>query len=173
MKNKLLLLFLFAFFIFCFFIFYKSVNTDSSYKPNENLEKKINNFIAEDFFSGDKIESQELFKKNKFYIVNIWAAWCRPCREEHPKLMELSKNQNVQLIGINYRDNKKKAKQFIEDYGNPFSLILYDKKGTVAIELGAYGIPETFIINKDKKIIKKYLGALTDQNLKEIYSTLK
>ena len=87
--------------------------------------------------------------------------------------MELSKNQNVELIGINYRDNKKKAKQFIEDYGNPFSLILYDKKGTVAIELGAYGIPETFIINKDKKIVKKYLGALTDQNLKEIYSTLK
>ena len=66
MKNKLLLLFLFAFFIFCFFIFYKSVNTDSSYKPNENLEKKINNFIAEDFFSGDKIESQELFKNNKW-----------------------------------------------------------------------------------------------------------
>ena len=97
MKNKLLLFFLFAFFIFCFFIFYKSVNTDSSYQPNENLEKKINNFIAEDFFSGDKIESQELFKNNKFYIVNIWAAWCKPCREEHPKLMELSKNQNVQL----------------------------------------------------------------------------
>ena len=116
---------------------------------------------------------KKLIKNNKFYIVNIWAAWCRPCREEHPKLMELSKNQNVQLIGINYRDNKKKAKQFIEDYGNPFSLIIYDKKGTVAIELGAYGIPETFIINKDKKIVKKYLGALTDQNLKEIYSTLK
>ena len=173
MKNKLLLLFLFAFFIFCFFIFYKSVNTDNSYKPNVKLEKEINNFVAEDFFSGDKIESQELFKNNKFYIVNIWAAWCRPCREEHPKLMELSRNQNVKLIGINYRDNKKKAKKFIADYGNPFSLILYDKKGTIAIELGAYGIPETFIINKNKKIVKKYLGALTDQNLKEIFSVLK
>ena len=123
MKNKFLLFFLFVFFVFCFFIFYKSVNTDNSYKPNVKLEKEINNFIAEDFFSGDKIESQELFKNNKFYIVNIWAAWCRPCREEHPKLMELSRSQNVKLIGINYRDNKKKAKKFIADHGNPFSLL--------------------------------------------------
>ena len=66
MKNKFLLFFLFIFFVFCFFIFYKSVNTDNSYKPNVKLEKEINNFVAEDFFSGDKIESQELFKNNKF-----------------------------------------------------------------------------------------------------------
>ena len=173
MKNKFLLLFLIIFLIFFFSVFYKGIKIDNSYKPNSLLGKKINNFIVKDFYSDTEKNSHEILTGNKYYIVNIWAAWCRPCRVEHPKLMELSKKKSIKLIGINYRDNKKKAKKFLNDFGNPFSIILYDKSGTTAIELGAYGIPETFLIDNNKKIIKKYLGALNEDNLNEIYSLIK
>ena len=82
--------------------------------------------------------------------------------------MHLSKNSKINLIGLNYKDRSNNAKKFINDFGNPFSTILIDPDGTISIELGAYGIPETIIINKDHKIIKKFIGPLTNNNLKEI-----
>jgi|TARA_Y100000815_G_scaffold271115_1_gene297062 cytochrome c biogenesis protein CcmG/thiol:disulfide interchange protein DsbE len=82
--------------------------------------------------------------------------------------MHLSKNSKINLIGLNYKDRSNNAKKFINDFGNPFSTILIDPDGTISIELGAYGIPETIIINKDQKIIKKFIGPLTNKNLREI-----
>ena len=91
-----------------------------------------------------------------------------PCRTEHPFLMDLSDNSKIILVGLNYNDSSNNAIKFINDFGNPFSKILIDPDGTISIELGAYGIPETFIINKDQIIIKKFIGPLTKKNLKEI-----
>ena len=105
--------------------------------------------------------------------MNIWASWCLPCKKEHPILMELSKNKAIKLIGLNYRDNINNAKKFIEDLGNPYSQILIDKDGTLAVEWGAYGVPETFIINKKKRIIKKIIGPLNKELLEEIKPYLK
>ena len=87
--------------------------------------------------------------------------------------MELSKNPSVKLIGINYRDNPKNAKNFIKKFGNPFSFIFVDINGIISIELGAYGVPETIVVNKDRKIIKKFVGYLDDKSFKEINSILK
>ena len=88
--------------------------------------------------------------------------------------MEISKNKSIKLIGINFRDNPKNAKKFINDFGNPFSLILTDKDGTIAITLGAYGVPETTIINKNKKIIKKFIGSINNKDsISEIELILK
>ena len=87
--------------------------------------------------------------------------------------MTLSKNKSVKLVGLNYRDNLNNAKKFINELGNPYSQILIDEEGTLAIEFGAYGVPETFIINKDKKIIKKFVGPLDLKLLKEIEMYLK
>ena len=78
------------------------------------------------------------------------------------------------MVGINYKDDPTNAKKFIDQFGNPFSLILIDKDGTIAIELGAYGIPETFIINNlEKKIIKKYIGPINDENFNDILNLIK
>jgi len=87
--------------------------------------------------------------------------------------MQLSKNKSLKLIGLNYRDNKKNAKKFINKFGNPYSSILSDRDGTIAIELGAYGVPETTIIDRNKKILKKFIGPINDQSVKEIESLLK
>ena len=87
--------------------------------------------------------------------------------------MELSKNSSIKLIGLNYKDDPKKAKKFLKKFGNPFSIIIADKNGTLSIEFGGYGIPETFLINKDKKIIKTFIGNLSNESVRQINSIVK
>jgi len=87
--------------------------------------------------------------------------------------MQLSKNSSIKLIGLNYKDDPKKAKNFLNKFGNPFSLIITDKSGIVSIEFGGYGIPETFLINKDKEIIKTFIGNLTNESVRQINSIVK
>ena len=87
--------------------------------------------------------------------------------------MELARNKEVKLIGLNYKDNISNAKKFIDELGNPYSQILIDSQGILSIEWGAYGVPETFVIDKEKKIIKKIIGPLNKVLLKEIKLYLK
>jgi len=173
MKNKLNLFIIITFLIFCFIIFYKGLNNSNTYSPKVSDKKKISIFEAKDFNSNVYLNSEKIFDKNIFYIVNIWASWCVPCRTEHPLLMELSKNQSVKLIGLNYKDNQINAKNFINKFGNPYSQILIDNDGTLSIELGAYGVPETFIINKNKKIIKRFIGPINKKIVEEIKLIIK
>ena len=105
------------------------------------------------------MNSDEIFKNDKIYIFNIWASWCVPCQDEHPILMELSNQKTIEVIGLNYKDNSKNAKNFLKELGNPYKIILIDNDGTIAIEWGAYGVPETFLIYK-KKVIEKFIGPL-------------
>ena len=168
MKNKIYLSIIITFLIFCFIIFYNGLNNSNIYTPKINQKKYIPIFEAKEFSSGANIRSERIFEENTFYIINIWASWCVPCREEHELLMKLSRNKNIKLIGLNYKDNFNNAKKFLNELGNPYSQILIDKNGLLSIEFGSYGVPETFIINKDKVIIKKFLGPLSQKNLNEI-----
>ena len=104
--------------------------------------------------------------------MNIWASWCVPCRDEHPFLMNLSNQKNLEIIGLNYKDDNKKAKIFLKELDNPYKIIFSDISGTIAIEWGAYGVPETFLIS-DKKIIKKFIGPLDNSSLIEIKKLIK
>ena len=168
MKRKTLPIIIIIFLFFCFFVFLKGLNNKNNYIPNENTGRKISSFTAKKLFNNQKINSDELFVEKKIYLLNIWSSWCVPCRAEHDTLMRLSKNNLIKIIGLNYKDDLGNAKEFINSLGNPYSEILIDKDGTISIELGAYGIPETFVINENKIIIKKFVGPLTAQSLKEI-----
>tara|TARA_Y100000590_G_scaffold395958_1_gene476308 strand:+ start:134 stop:652 length:519 start_codon:yes stop_codon:yes gene_type:complete len=172
MKNKTIIIIIISFFIFVFLIFYKGLNNSNTYKPSKNENKIIPKFSAYSFFENKLINSENIFNKKKFYLLNIWASWCMPCRDEHPFIMSLKENDKLEIIGLNYKDNDKKAKKFINDYGNPFSKILLDKDGTRAIEWGAYGVPETFLIFENK-IIKKYIGPLNSESILEIQNFIK
>ena len=159
MKNKIFPTFLVFFFLSIFFIFFKGLQNSNIYIPNTNLEKNIPSFIAKLFDSDDNISSEEIFKENKFYLMNIWASWCVPCREEHSFLMNLRNEKNIEIIGFNYKDNNVKAKSFLSELDNPYNLIISDKDGTLSIEWGAYGVPESFLIYNNK-IIKKIIGPI-------------
>ena len=173
MKNKFLFPIILLSLVFCFVIFYKGLDDSNTYIPQKYVGKKIPFFIAKDLYSQIEISSEKIFEEDKFYILNIWASWCLPCKKEHSILMELAGNKEVKLIGLNYKDNISNAKKFIDELGNPYSQILIDSQGTLSVEWGAYGVPETFVIDKEKKIIKKIIGPLNKVLLKEIKLYLK
>ena len=173
MKNKIILIVSVFLFIFIFIVFYKGLNNSNIYSPSVNSKKNIPSFKAKKFNFNSEVDSENIFIGKNYYILNIWSSWCVPCIDEHPILMSLSSNKSLKIIGLNYKDNNKNAKNFIEKLGNPFSDILIDEDGTLAIEWGAYGVPETFLIDKNKKIIKKYIGPLNQQSLNEIKKFLK
>ena len=172
MKIKFFSFTLIIFFIFVFFVFYKGLKTHNIYEPILNSKQDIPIFFSKTFKENQMINSKDLFKQDKLYIFNIWASWCIPCRDEHSLLMNLSKYKKIDVIGLNYKDNIKNAKKFIFELGNPYSLILQDKDGTLAIEWGAFGVPETYIIYKNQ-IIKKYIGPLNLQKTNDIKNLIK
>ena len=173
MKNKIFPIILFVIFTTVFLVFYKGLQNSNIYIPMKNIEKNIPYVEIKKFASNDIINSNKIFQSNKFYLLNIWASWCVPCRTEHPLLMQLSKNQSIKLIGLNYRDNFNNAKKFINDFGNPYYKILIDKDGILGVEFGAYGVPETFLIDKNKDIIKKFVGPINQEIVNEIKLIIK
>ena len=172
MKKKLIPYLFLLIFIFIFLVFYKSLKDTNIYTPEAKINKDIPVFSTELLLSNNKLSSTEIFKLNNFYLLNIWASWCVPCRDEHPILMSLSKNNKLTIVGINYKDKKKNAKSFLVELGNPYDQILVDKNGTNSIEWGAFGVPETFIIYNNK-IIKKYVGPLNEELLMQIQKLIK
>lgn len=172
MKIKIFPTFLIISLLTIFIIFYKGLQNPNIYTPNTNIEKNIPIFETKIFDSEDTVNSKNFFLDNKFYLLNIWASWCVPCRNEHSFLISLSKKRDIEIIGLNYKDNIKNAENFIRELGNPYSVIFLDLDGTISIEWGAYGVPETFLIY-DKKIIKKIIGPINDDSFAEIEKMIK
>ena len=96
-------------------------------------------------------------------LVNVWASWCGPCRDEHPVLMQLAKDGRFNLVGINYKDAPENARRFLGQYGLPYQAVGVDPKGRAAIEWGVYGVPETFVVARDGTIAHKFVGPLTPE----------
>ena len=172
MKNRLIFLFLVIFLIFLFVIFYKGLKESSLYEPKSEIKKDIPVFTALTLFEEEKVSSKNIFAKDKFYLLNIWASWCLPCKDEHPFLLSLSDYKQLEIIGLNYKDNLKNAKKFLNEFGNPYRKIFIDKDGTKSIEWGAFGVPETFLIYENK-ILRKFVGPLNVKSVREIESILK
>ncbi len=172
MRLKIFPFFLIIIFSIIFLIFYIGLQSPNIYEPKNNVEKDIPIFEAKKFDTSIKIKSTEIFKENKFYLLNIWSSWCIPCRDEHIYIMNLSNQRNIEIIGLNYKDNYLNAKNFLKELNNPYDFIISDNDGTIAIEWGAYGVPESFLIY-DKKIIKKIIGPLNENLFFEIKSLIK
>jgi cytochrome c biogenesis protein CcmG, thiol:disulfide interchange protein DsbE len=103
--------------------------------------------------------------KGRVTIVNVFASWCAPCRQEHPLLVELAKDPSVRLVGINQKDNPDNARRFLGALGNPYAAVGVDPNGRASIDWGVYGVPETFIVGPDGTIRHKHIGPLTPENI--------
>ena len=172
MKNKTLPFLLIIVFGIIFSIFYKGLEDSKIYTPDVNVKKKIPVFNTKDFFSGKNLKSSSIFELDKIYLLNIWSSWCVPCRQEHSFLMSLNSNNKVNIVGMNYKDNFKNAENFLNELGNPYEEIFIDLDGTIAIEWGAYGVPESFLIYNNE-IIEKYTGPLNQDLIDEINLLIK
>jgi cytochrome c biogenesis protein CcmG, thiol:disulfide interchange protein DsbE len=103
--------------------------------------------------------------KGAVTVLNVWASWCLPCRDEAPLLMELAADRRIRVVGINYKDQPDNARRFLGRYGNPFVANGIDANGRAAIEWGVYGVPETFVLGQDGSIAYKLIGPITPDNL--------
>ncbi len=172
MKNKLLPFSITFIFILIFIIFYKGLKDTNIYTPESKINNEVPSLLVNLFDTGKIVNTIEIFKSDKFYLLNIWSSWCVPCREEHPILMELKNNVRLKVIGMNYKDTKNNAKNFLKELGNPYEKIIFDSKGTYAIEWGAYGVPESFLIYNNE-ILRKYIGPLNKVSIEEIKLYIK
>jgi cytochrome c biogenesis protein CcmG/thiol:disulfide interchange protein DsbE len=105
--------------------------------------------------------------KGKVTLVNFFASWCVPCRAEHPILMRLSAEKRVTVLGINYKDRSEDASRWLKELGNPYGAIGHDEPGRVGIDWGVYGVPETFLVDREGRIRFKQVGAITPAVLQD------
>ncbi len=97
------------------------------------------------------------------WLLNVWASWCVACRQEHPVLVDLARQNRVPVIGLNYKDTREEGVKSLMQMGNPYRMSAFDPDGRVGIDYGVYGVPETFVIDKNGVVRMKYIGPLTPQ----------
>jgi len=106
--------------------------------------------------------------KGKVSVVNVWASWCVPCHDEAPLLVQIAKDNRLQVVGINYKDAADNARRFLGRYGNPFGIVGVDGNGRASIEWGVYGVPETFVVGREGTIVYKLVGPVTPENIDSV-----
>ena len=172
-KNSIFSLIILIFLVISFFVFKSSLEKEKIYSPKMSDNNIFTDFRVQTLVEEKTINFEKFLSEKNFYLINIWSSWCEPCRDESDKLLELKNDTTIMMIGINYKDKKKNALNFLKLYGNPFEEIFVDKQGTISINFGAYGVPETFLINNDNKVLKKYIGPLNDEDVYEIKKITK
>ena len=137
-----------------------SLNSDPNKLPSPLVGKKFPIIEGTDFYSNETVKLNDLMDNN-LALVNVWASWCVTCRKEHQVIMNIAKNTNLKLIGINYKDTKSDAREYLKVMGKPFDEIVFDPNGEIGMELGVYATPETFLISREGFIIHKHVGEIT------------
>ena len=154
-------------FVFILLVFYNSLNRKTNYSTDYLVGNKLVNINLKSF-DDKKIFSTKDFSKNKYTLINFWASWCAPCRVEHPYLIKLSKEKNLYIIGVNFKDKKNNALNFLNNLGNPYNYLTKDTNGKQSVNFGVYGLPESILINSESIVLKKFIGPLNEQDLNDI-----
>ena len=173
MKKKLLIIPSILFLLILLTFFYLLIiERNPSEIPSNLLDKSVPKFETESLLKKERFISSKEFG-NEIMLVNFFATWCLPCRDEHVYIKRFSDEKGIRVIGINYKDNPKKAIQWLKDMGNPYSNVPIDKYGKIAIDWGVYGIPETFIISSEGIIKYRHVGPVTKKIYKKIDLLIK
>jgi cytochrome c biogenesis protein CcmG/thiol:disulfide interchange protein DsbE len=150
-------------FLFITALLWKGLQLHSAAIPSPLINKSMPMFSLPNLFNAyQRISNKDLY--GKVIVLNVWASWCSICANENDFLLSMAKQPGVILYGLNYRDSSESAKRFLQRYGNPFQLVMTDEMGDTAIDLGVYGTPETFILDKKGKIRYKHIGEITTQD---------
>ena len=158
--------------IFIIGVFFVGLNKSSIYDTKNLVGQKITKIQLE-HFAENRIITENDLKKNNFTLINFWASWCGPCREEHPILIKLNDEKNLKLLGVNFKDKKSNALEFLKDLGDPYDEIARDELGKHSINFGIYGIPESILINKNLVIIKKFIGPISKNDYDDIKNIVR
>ncbi len=166
MKRSMKFLLPLAVFLGIAVFLYRGLSIDPHAIPSPLIDKPLPPFELPLLNQPDKtLSNRDLL--GKVYLLNVWATWCISCRAEHPTLVALARSQQVDLYGIDWKDDDAAATVWLNQLGDPFQAVMVDKKGRTAIDLGVYGAPETFLVDKKGVVRKKYAGALTPSLLND------
>ena len=161
MKISILKVIIFSFIIFSLSIFWLGLKINNNYDTKSLIGSQISNFQLAEINNDNQYISEEDLKKNKYTLINFFASWCAPCRTEHRYLLSLSsKNKEIKIIGVNFKDKKVNANDFLKELGNPYEFVGKDADGKNSILFGIYGIPESILVNNELIVIKKIIGPI-------------
>ena len=165
-RHRLLLLLPLAVFLILGGYFALGLTRDPSKLPSMLIDKPAPTFALPGLSEGEKgLSNADL--TGKVQLINVFASWCAPCRVEHPLLMRLAKEEGVTIHAINYKDKPEAAQTFLAQMGNPYTSIGADKDGRVAIDFGVYGVPETYVIDKQGRVRYRHVGPLMPFDVEE------
>jgi len=134
--------------------------------PSPLIDKPAPDFNLPMLMQGGNIGKKDMM--GKVWILNVWASWCVACRAEHEIIKQISKLNIVEIIGLNYKDEAADARSWLFEYGNPYSKIAVDRDGRTGINWGVYGVPESFLVDKEGIIRYKHIGPVTAESLEKI-----
>ena len=173
MKKQLLIIPSILFVLILSTFFYLLITErNPSELPSNLLDKNVPNFETKSLLKNENFVSSKEFR-NEIILVNFFATWCGPCRDEHVYIKRFSNEKGIRVIGINYKDNPDNAIKWLKNLGNPYSDIPLDDNGRIAIDWGVYGIPETFIVNSKGIIKYRHVGPITKKTYKKINLLIK
>ena len=171
-KQLLIIPFVLFLLVLIIFFYLLMIERNPSIISSNLLNKNVPKFQSESLLKNQNFVSSKEFGK-EIVLVNFFATWCKPCRDEHEYIKRFSDEKKVRVIGINYKDDKKKAVKWLKTLGNPYSDIPLDGKGIIAIDWGVYGIPETFVVNSKGIIKYRHVGPITKKIYKKINLLIK
>ena len=150
-------------------LFYEGLWGDPRAIPTVLIGTQAPLIVGPDVFTGDMLTTEQF--RGKVMLVNFWASWCLECKIEHKSLLEINKrfgpHPDFVMLGVNYQDTPENARRYLKEYGNSF-IHIRDVKGAIAIDYGVYGVPESFVVDQDGKIVYKYIGPLIGQTFADL-----
>jgi len=173
MKKQLLILpSIFFLLILLIFFYLLIIDRNPTEIPSTLLDKNVPKFETKSLLKDKKFISSKEFG-NEIILVNFFATWCKPCRDEHVYIKRFANEKGIKVIGINYKDSSGNTIEWLKNLGNPYSDVPVDKNGRIAIDWGVYGIPETFIVNSKGIIKYRHIGPITEKIYKKINLLIK
>jgi cytochrome c biogenesis protein CcmG, thiol:disulfide interchange protein DsbE len=128
--------------------------------PSPLIGKPAPAFALTDVLDPARVVSTEAFK-GQVYVLNVWGTWCVACRQEHEALLAISRQHVVPIIGLDYMDDRERAKQWLQQLGNPYTAVAFDTEGRTAIDWGVYGAPETYLVDAQGRVVFKFISPMT------------
>ena len=166
MKGSLKFLFPLAVFAVLVVFFVVGLNLDPIEVPSPLINKPAPNFKLPVLGESGKVFSPEEMR-GKVWLLNVWASWCVACREEHPMLLAMSQDKELNLIGMDYKDTDDAGSDVLKQNGNPYQRVVTDADGRVGIDYGVYGVPETYVIDRQGVIRYKQIGPITEEAFRD------
>lgn len=152
-------------------LFYPALKRDPSELTSALVGRSVPDFQLRTVKEPQDLVSQDDIKGHHFALINVWATWCAPCRQEHPFLVELA-DKRVPIFGVNGQDQLEPAREWLDERGDPYHFSIFDPDGKLVLDLGVYGYPETFLIDKDGTILLRKAGVLSDRVWREDFVPL-